>query len=302
MLRISSGRLVLLLAAMLALTAAAPPLSADEPTSSAANTSRRAGTVVIEKCQIKVFDRALLAAERDGIVAEILVREGDVAAGDQPLVRLRDDAARARLELARARAGNDINVRYSEKLAAVAKANYDAGLDLEQQNAISTFQLRQRKLEYERGVLAVEQAAFDLKLAALDAAQAEAELQGYQVAAPFAGTVTRVLKRRGEPVQVGEPVLELVNTELIRVEGYGPLEELWDVAQGACVRVQLDLPRLEPPGVDRAPIEGRLILVDPGVQPVTGLVRVVAEVPNSGEVLRDGLKARMAIERTAAGE
>ena len=44
--------------------------------------------------------------------------------------------------------------------------------------------------------------------------------------------------------------------------------------------------------------QGRLILVDAVVQPVTGLVRVVAEVPNRDNILRDGLRARMVIDRT----
>jgi RND family efflux transporter MFP subunit len=284
-------------AVLLALIAADPSLPADEPRSAEPVADRSAGTVVIDKCLIKVFDRALLAAERDGIVAQIRVTEGDVAADDQPLVLLRDDAARARLELVRARADNDINVRYSEKLTDAAKANYDAGLDLEKQNAISTFQLRQRKLEYERGVLAIEQAAFELKLAGLEAAQAEAELQGYQVTAPFSGVVTRVFKRRGESVQLGEPLVELVNTDRIQVEGYGALAELWDVRKGACVRVELEMPQVEGTVANGVPFEGRLILVDPGVQPVTGQVRVVAEVANRDGVLRDGLKARMVIDR-----
>lgn len=256
------------------------------------------GTLLIDKCQIKVVDRALLAAERDGVVAEVAVQDGDVVPADHLLLRLRDDAARTRLELARTRAENDINVRYSRKVADTAKANLDAGLDLEKQNAISTFQLRQRKLEYERGVLSIEQSAFELKLAGLDADHAEAELKGYHVAAPFGGTVLRVLKRRGESVTNGEPVAELVNTDRVHVEGYGPLGALWDVKKGACVHVQLDVPELERFGVNDEKFQGRLILVDAVVQPVTGLVRVVAEVPNRDNILRDGLRARMVIDRT----
>ncbi len=272
------------------------------PASERAPQPRADGSIVIDKCQIKVVDRALLAAERDGVVAEVSVQEGDVVPADHLLLRLRDDAARTRLELARTRAENDINVRYSRKVADTAKANLDAGLDLEKQNAISTFQLRQRKLEYERGVLSIEQSAFELKLAGLDAAQAEAELNGYHVAAPFGGTVTRVLKRKGESVTNGEPVAELVNTDRVHVEGYGPLGELWDVTKGACVHVQLDVPELERFGVNDERFQGRLILVDAVVQPVTGLVRVVAEVPNRDNILRDGLRARMVIDRTQTVE
>jgi RND family efflux transporter MFP subunit len=256
------------------------------------------GPLTVEKCLIKVVDRALLAAERDGIVDEVPVREGDIVAADQLMLCLRDEAARMRFELARARAANDVNVRYSRKVADAAMAGYDAGLELEQQKAISTIQLRQRRLEYERGQLSVEQSVFDLKLAELEAAQAKAELKGYYVAAPFSGTVVRVLKRRGESVRNGEPVVELVNSGRVHVEAYCELRDLWNVRAGAPVAVQLDAPELAPFGVTGETFDGKLILVDAVVQPVTGLVRIVAEVPNRGDILRDGLKARMTIDRS----
>jgi len=256
------------------------------------------GTLTIGQCLIKVVDRALLAAERDGVVAEIAVREGDTVPSEQLLLKLRDDAARTRLELARARAANDVNVRYSRKLVDSAKASYDAGVELDQQHAINSFQLRQRKLEFERGILALEQSAFDLKLARLEAAQAESELKGYHVAAPFGGTILRVLKRRGESVRNGEPVIELVNSDRIHVEAYCELHELWSVRSGAPVEVQLDAPELARFGVTHQSFAGKLILVDTIVQPVTGLVRIVAEVPNRDNILREGLKARMTIDRT----
>lgn len=254
--------------------------------------------LTVEKCLIKVVDRAQLASDRDGIVDEISVHEGDTVAADQLLLCLRDEAARMRYEVARARATNDVNVRYSRKVADAAMAGYDAGLELEQQKAISTIQLRQRRLEFERGQLSVEQSIFDLKLAELEAEQAKAELRGYYVAAPFSGTVVRVLKRRGESVRNGEPVVELVNSDRVQVEAYCELRDLWNVRSGAPVSVQLDAPELAGFGVTDETFEGKLILVDAVVQPVTGLVRIVAEVPNRGDILRDGLKARMTIDRS----
>jgi membrane fusion protein (multidrug efflux system) len=259
------------------------------------------GTLSIEKCQIKVVDRSLLAAERDGIVAETPVREGDIVAADQLLLTLRDDAARTQLELARARAANDVEVRFSRKVADAAGANYEAGLQLEKQSAINAFQLRQRKLEYERGQLSVEQATFQLDLAGLEIARAEADLRGYHVSAPFAGTVLRVLKRRGESVRNGDPVIELVNTDRVHVEAYCNLADLWHTRAGAHVDVQLDAPELARFGVTEESFEGKLILVDPVVQPVTGMVRIVAEIQNRNNILRDGLKARMTIDRAASG-
>jgi len=198
-----------LVLALLLLIATAASIAAGEPADRS--------PLTVEKCLIKVVDRALLAAERDGIVDEIPVREGDTVTADQLLLCLRDEAAQMRFELARSRAANDVNVRYSRKVADAALAGYDVGLELEKQKAISTLQLRQRRLEYERGQLSVEQSLFDLKLAELEAEQAKSELKGYYVPAPFGGTVVRVLKRRGESVRNGEPVVELVNSERVHV-------------------------------------------------------------------------------------
>jgi len=258
------------------------------------------GTLVVEKCQIKVVDRALLAAERDGVVAETPVHEGDVVATEQLLLKLRDDTARTQLELARARAANDVDVRFSQKVADTARANYEAGLDLEKQNAINSFQLRQRKLEYERGLLAIEQATFQLNLAQLEVTRAEADLQGYHVSAPFGGTVLRVLKRRGESVRNGDPVIELVNSDRVHVEAYCKLADLWNTRSGAAVQVRLDAPELARFGVTDEAFKGQLILVDPVVQPVTGMVRIVAEIRNRNNILREGLKARLTIDRSPA--
>ncbi len=262
--------------------------------------SRPTSTISIEKCQVHVIDRSLLAAERHGVIDIISVREGAVVKADTELVRLRDDIARARLDVVSARAANDIEVRYSRVLSDTAKANYDAGLDLEKKNAISTFQLRQRRLEFERGALSIEQAEVNQRLAGLEAIQAQAELRAHSLVAPFDGTVTRLLKHRGEAVQIGDPVLELVNTQRVQVEGYGRLDDLWDVRPGTRVRVQLDAPQLARYGVADRVFEGELVLVDVVVQPVTEKVRVVADVTNVNNILRDGLKAWMHIDTASS--
>jgi RND family efflux transporter MFP subunit len=257
-------------------------------------------TVNLQRCQVHVMNRVLLSVERDGIIQAVSVREGDEIAADHELVRLRDEIARTQLELAEARAGNRVSIEYARVAADVAKTSYDAALELQQQDAISALQLRQRRLEYERGLKMIEQAEFDLKIFELEAATALADLNAHGLTAPFSGTVTRIFKREGESARNGEPVIELVNTEKLQVEGYGHLQDLWTMSAGAPVEVQLDAPELERLGITDRVFTGKLILIDSVVQPVTGMVRVIAEVTNEDQILRDGMKVRMAIDRTAA--
>lgn len=250
----------------------------------------------IPKCHIHVVDRALLAAERDGVLQEVSVQVGDVVNDGTPLVRLRDAIAQAHHKHAVEKAGSDVNVRYAEEVMLTAEAEYQQVKSLEAGNAVSDREVRQRRLEFERSKLSKEQAEFEHMLDHLQAEQAEAELKAYQVNAPFTGTVRQVMKVPGESIRDGEPILELVNTDRVHVEGYGNLEDLWNLLPGAQVEVWLDAPELERFGVTRERFRGKLIHVDSLVQPVTGKVRVVAEVANRHNILRDGLRANLQIQ------
>lgn len=261
--------------------------------------------VDILKCQIHVIDRAQLAAERDGIVELLPVKVGDFVEKGALLVELRDDVAETSLDLSKARASNDVNVRYAQAVLKAAQLEYETALDLKRQNALTEQLFRQRELELERGQRSLEQSQFEFELSKLEAKQAEAQLQAYHVAAPFSGVVRQVMKVPGESVRDGEPILELVSTERVQVDGYGSLEDMWNLKPGANVEVWLDAPELERFGITRERFRGKLIHVDSLVQPVTGKVRVVAEVENRHSLLRDGLKATMQIqirpENLAAG-
>lgn len=249
----------------------------------------------IPKCQIHVIDRALLATERDGVVDLIGVKVGDVVQLGQPVARLRCDIAEALLKVAEERTRSDINERYAQKVLEVARQEYETHLDLHAKKAVNDQVLRQRKLEFERSELSLEQSQFEFKLNHLDAERAAAELRAYHIDAPFAGTVRQLLKSPGESVRNGEAILELVNTDRVQVEGYGNLEDLWNLLPGAQVDVRLDAPELDRFGITKEQFQGKLIHVDSLVQPVTGKVRVVAEVENRRNILRDGLRATMQI-------
>lgn len=250
----------------------------------------------IPKCHIHVIDRAMLAAERDGILQSINVQVGDVVEQGALLVKLRDDIAVANHDRARAKSESDVNVRYAAEVMETAKEEYDTAESLRAQKAIADQLYRQRRLEYDRSVLSKEQADFDHKMAGLEAAQAAAELRGFHVNAPFRGTVRQVMKVPGESIRDGEPILEIINTDRVQVEGYGNLEDLWNLKPGAQVEVWLEAPELERFGLTKERFRGRLIHVDDIVQPVTGKVRVVAEVQNRRNILRDGLRANLQIQ------
>lgn len=255
-------------------------------------------TIVLDQCIVRAIDKAFISAERDGVVEIVETTIGERVEKGQPLVHLRDEIAKANLALAEEQAADDTDVKLGEVLKNATLDEFVRYEALHKQKAATTKDMTRIKMEKERGSLTYDSAIVKQRIHKLEAELAAATLKSFHVNAPFAGTVTRMLKNPGEAVTDGEPVLELVNTDRVHIEGYARVEDVWKLQRGTPVTVQLDSPALENSGVKLPACEGKIVLVDVVVQPVTQTVRIVAEVTNQENSLRDGLKARMSIDPT----
>jgi RND family efflux transporter MFP subunit len=258
--------------------------------------ARRASMIVLEQCRIKLINFATLAADHTGILSEIGVKEGDTVRAEQLLSSLKDAVVRARLAKAEKEASNDIEVKFSKKAAEVAQVELDKAEEANkiQRRAIPEVEVKRLRLSRDKSLLQIDQAALQFEIAKLTRDEANAELQAYQIIAPFDGVVTRVFKSKGEAVRQGDPIIELSGTKRVKVEGYVDVKDIWNVKRGHRVRVRLDVEDMDLE-VENELFEGQIVFVDVSAQPVTGQVRVWAEVVNRDNILRAGLNARMAI-------
>jgi membrane fusion protein (multidrug efflux system) len=223
--------------------------------------------------ELRARDSAAVAAEVAGRVTEVLVDEGTlveagaaVLAIDPERRSLERDSALARLEEARAQALN-------------AASDYKRVRDLKEKKVASQQQL--------------DQAETDHKLAQSRRAAAEAELgvleralRDATVTAPFAGFVAKREVSRGEYVQPGQTLFELVALDPIEVEFRIPEVDLARVATDQIVAVRLT------PFPDEI-FEAVVSFVAPTIDPETRTFRVKAELENPGGRLRPGLFARI---------
>jgi RND family efflux transporter MFP subunit len=257
----------------------------------------RSQPIELSDCRIKLIDRVTLASDRPGVIEFVAPQEGDHVKADDQIVGLKDDVVMARRAVAQREAENDIEIRYSKKAAEVAAAEYEKSLEVNEKipNGVADIELQRLRLASEKSVLQIEQAENQRVIAQLKLAEADAELQTYQVIAPFDGVVTNVVKKKGEAVRQGDPILDLASTRKVRVEGDVQITDVWSIRRGDAVRVQLDIPdvNLE---VEQHTFEGKVIFVDVTVNPLTREVRVWAEVENRDDILREGLSARMTIQ------
>jgi RND family efflux transporter MFP subunit len=254
-------------------------------------------SIALTHCRVMLINQVVLASDRVGILAFVEPEEGAEVRAQQVVAGLADEVAAAALAVAEAKVENDVEIRYARKAAELARVEYDRSVDVNRriESAVTDFELRRLLLTLERSELAIEQAASELKINRLTREQASAELKTYQVQAPFDGIVTRVYKSSGEAVRQGDPILELVSTDRVRIEGDVDIKDVWNIkAGGTRVVVQLDIPGVEL-DVEKDTFEGKIVFVDVSVQPVTRRVRVWAEVPNRDNILRAGLEANMTI-------
>jgi multidrug efflux pump subunit AcrA (membrane-fusion protein) len=244
-------------------------------------------------CRIKPADQVTLSVNQSGVLDSV-PQEGDQVVVGQKVILLEDELARTTLSVAQKEAANDVDIRQAEAASAVARLEYEQKVEVNDRSkgAVSLAEVRRAKLELDRSVLQIEQARHKRAIAVLKRDEAAAQLKTYHVMSPIVGTVNKVLRHKGETVRQGEPIVELVNTGRVRVEGFLDVTHRRHVAPGTAVQVELE-PGTGKPGSGFA--AGKVVFVDSVVQPVTQKVRFWADVENTDELLLPGLTAVMTI-------
>lgn len=276
---------------------------------------------VIDRCYVQLIDDVLVSGEEAGRLVDLRDEQGRVielqdgapvqrgmrlAQVDDRQPRLELKAAAAELRAAQARSESDIEVRYADAAYRVAQAEYDAALDANRRVAGTVPRSEQRRLELtqHRALLQIDRSKMeqtvtqlntDVRQAAVEAA--EAAILRRRIESPIDGIVLAVLKRPGEWVQVGEPVVRVARMDRLRVEGFLSAAD-YNASEitGRPVTVQFELARGR---IQTLP--GRVAFVSPLVQ-AGNRYRVRAEVENrqeSGEwLLRPGMAAEITIDVT----
>lgn len=222
--------------------------------------------------QILAKQRADVAAQVPGEITAIRVDEGQAVAEGAIVIEI--DPERRALDLDRARA------RLSESGAAL--------LDAQRQNQ-RVHTLAQHKVaskaQLEQASSALEAARSRVQAMQADLGAAERAASDSRVAARFAGVIGRRFVSRGEFVQPGQKLFELVSLDPVEVE--------FNLPESDAARLQLGLPL----DVSVAPYPGETFhaevsMISPVIDERTRTLRVKALLANPDGRLRPGLFAR----------
>jgi multidrug efflux pump subunit AcrA (membrane-fusion protein) len=260
-----------------------------------------------------------MPAQEAGVLTKILVREGEtvvpkqlLAQIDDVLPRMQREVAGYKLEVATRKADDDVDIRFSEAAAKVARSDYEQAKrsNEEVKGTVTRSEVLRRLLDWHKMELSTEKARKDQAVAKLEAKVAGAEVNAAQanidrrqIAAPpwvdragrpLEAVVVELTQRLGQWVQVGEPVMRLVRMDRLRVNGvlnatqYRPSD-----VQDRDVEIAVTLPR-----IGRQTFAGKIVYVKPVIE--GGNVQVRAEVENRKEggvwILNPGMNVEMTIQ------
>jgi multidrug efflux pump subunit AcrA (membrane-fusion protein) len=282
---------------------------AQPPNASDTETTTSVDRIIVQNTLTRSREVIEISAEIAGAIKLLNVSEGSRIEVGKELGRIKDDRAalavdKAKLEweLADRKQKSDIAVRLTDKAALVASTEYDRAVRANKEiaNTYAASEVDRRKLVFEKAQLEIEQAAYERSLATGEAAvaknvldQAELELKRHFIYSPVNGMVVAVKRQLGEWVEPGTPILEVVDMDYFRVEGFVSVAQ---AAQGLADReteVDINL------GSEVWKTKGKVVFVSPEANPVTLEVRVIIEVPFANEKerlsFRSGLKCTASI-------
>jgi RND family efflux transporter MFP subunit len=270
-----------------------------------ASNSQLATQFEVESVVLRLLEEAEVPAQEPGVVTDVAAREGQrvkqgelLAQIDDQVARLAAEAAKAQYEIARAKALNDVRIRYAKKALEVSEAELRRSTESIERFAksVSQSQLDVEELTVQRNRLEAEQAAHEQQLATLEMgakenelAAARAQVMRRRIVAPFSGVVVQVYVRKGEWVEPGQQALRIINVEKLKAEGFVPAAHADPTLVGRPVELTVEEHE------DAPKFAGTVVFVSPEVDPITGQVRVWAEIDNQAGRLRPGQPARMTV-------
>ncbi|WP_197440170.1 efflux RND transporter periplasmic adaptor subunit [Polystyrenella longa] len=258
------------------------------------------GYMIAKRCWVENLtqNRAILAFERPGVIDYIEPREGDEIEAGTIVGHLKDDLAQAQHAINVMEATNTVDKRYAEKAFLVAREKHKSAVGVNERikGTIPDTEIRELKLDSERSELQIEQADHKKTVAELTAAESAVQLETYDLEAPFTGTVIKVYKSQGEAVGQGDPVIEILNIDTVRVNGWITRDRAQKIRRGNKVLVKLLLDNSEEkfPGSDKT-LEGKIQFVDMKTVGVRGYVQVYADVFNEDRLLLPGSAVAMKV-------
>lgn len=191
------------------------------------------GVVELESMVVTIQD-VMVPAQVEGVLTELPVEEGSIVEEGQTLALVDDKQARLTLSLkqaeereAKLNSENTVNLRDAENSLRLESEKAKAFTKIAEDGAMPFWEAETQRLEATRQALRLELARLNQDVAAtqyeakkFERQLTEMEVKKRIVVAPFSGFVEKREAQKGEWVQPGSPILQLVGMNRLRAQGF----------------------------------------------------------------------------------
>lgn len=262
------------------------PLRAAALAATLAAGAAQAADLAPVSCLIEPEAVVQLATAVAGVVAEVAVERGDRVAAGQVIARLDGRVEAIARDLARTRATNEGRVRALEARLAFLDAQAARTAALSDRSAISATQADEARMQAEMAREELAEAHLAVRLAGIEAEQAEALLEQKTVRAPFDGLITERLLSPGEYRDGQTHIATIVRLDVLRVEAFAPIAYFPHLTLGQTVTIRPEAPI---GGAYRATVT----VIDRVFDAATGTFGFRMALPNPDLALPAGLRCEV---------
>lgn len=224
-------------------------------------------------CLIAAKSVIELVATEEGPISEIPVGRGDQVRKGELLVQLDDTLEKLQLELSRARAASDIDIRAQAARLGMRQKEYERIAQLVERSATSRVALDDAEIELSLTKFALEQAQLEQKLAQIELGQAEAMVRRKRLLSPVDGVVLDVEGAPGEHASEQSVMMTIAEIDPLHVEVFAPASLFGQIEEGKFYRVELAAPL-------SGAYEARVKVVDRVLDSASGTFGIRLEIPN----------------------
>lgn len=261
---------------------------------------------------VKLVEEVEIPAREAGPLTALDLQEGQLIRSGQVIGQVDDTEVKltmqqltAELELADQRAQSDVQVRLARRAHRHAVAEFER-VDQIRQTAprvVSEAELEKYRWEMDKAELEIErlieerrQMELTRAAKAVEYAAAEHAVQRRRLISPLDGVVVQVYRHRGEWVQIGERIARVLRIDRVRAEAFVPLQADLMQLEGAPAVLEIASPGRAP-----AQFAGKVVFVNPEIDPVNNQVRVWVELENADRRLHPGHRGRLTIQPASSG-
>jgi RND family efflux transporter MFP subunit len=272
----------------------------------AQKSSQEGAQLVIDDARVDWFQKADVAALKEGVVDTIELRLGDQVAKRGTIIGyLHKESADLSVKEAEIQAKSEGGIlkAQAQKRLAIAVVMRNRALLKKDPTYVSAEDQQKAEAELEAADASVIEAIDTQKLARAKLDSARRVAEEHIIRAPFAGQILEEFVHEGESVHANAPVVRLGNLDKVRVWAYIPIEYLFRVQPGTKITVQPMLGQSRgKQAIEQMQFKGVISSVDQRIQAIgETAVKVFADLDNPSRLLKPGMRVTMIINLEAEG-